>query len=41
MKLTDKERLDKNSRISATKKEIIERHSSMDCKSYTVKIQYI
>ena len=40
MKLTDKEKLNKNSRISVIKKKTMERYSSMDGKSYTVKIQY-
>jgi len=35
----DDKRLEKNLKISTSKRATIERHSAMQCKSFTVKIQ--
>lgn len=37
--MNEDKRLEKNKAIGQTKRETILRHSQMDCKSYTVKIQ--
>lgn len=37
--MTDGERLAKNRQISLSKKETLERHSKMSCKSFTIKVQ--
>lgn len=37
--MTDSERLAKNKQISLSKKETLERHSKMSCRTFTVKVQ--